>query len=444
MFYILLILWYDIRKMKKEECSLHNIVITPRKLNGTVSMPPSKSAAHRAIICAALAKGISRIKPIALSNDIRATMECMRCLGAALLLDGDTLTVDGTGIFSGNQAVLDCGESGSTLRFLIPVSAAGGMNTRFIGHGKLPERPIGVYKDCLPQHGVTVRTEGGLPLETDGRLNSGVYEIPGNISSQFITGLLLALPLLTGDSEIRLTEPAQSLGYIQMTINIMKDFGVTVTPTETGWLIPGGQQYHSRDFTVEGDWSQAAFFMTAAALGSEIVIDNLCTDSAQGDKACVEIYRQFGADIREENGKLFMGPGCLNGITVNAENIPDMVPALAAAAAFAKGRTVITGAARLRIKECDRLAAMTEGLSRLGASITETEDGLIIDGKEQLNGGLVEGWNDHRIVMAMAAASVGCREKLTVTDMESINKSYPDFFRDFRKLGGMTDVIMGE
>lgn len=423
---------------------MHSIVVSPGILKGSVSVPPSKSAAHRAIICASLSKGKSLIRPIALSNDIQATIECMRSLGAELDINGDTLTVDGTNIFSGKNNVLDCGESGSTLRFLIPTAAAGGMNVHFVGHGKLPERPIGVYTDCLPKNGVNVVTEGGLPLEINGKLKSGLFEIPGNISSQFITGLLLALPLLDGDSEIRLTSAAQSVGYIRMTTDIMSEFGVNVTQTETGWIIHGGQNYRPRNFTVEGDWSQAAFFMTAAALGSDITIDNLSTNSAQGDKECVDIYRRFGADIREENGKIIMHSGKLKGININAENIPDMVPALAVTAAFAEGRTVITGAARLRIKECDRLAAMRDGLNRLGASVAETADGLIIDGKDTLDGGFVLGYNDHRIVMSLSTASVRCKDKITVTDMESVNKSYPSFFEDFRKLGGKADVIMGE
>ncbi len=422
---------------------MHKVKVSPRKLSGTVSVPPSKSAAHRAIICASLAKGISIIKPIDLSNDITATIDCMRKLGADITLEGSVLTVDGRRTFENKTTELDCGESGSTLRFLIPVAAAGGVSARFIGHGKLPERPIGVYTDCLPPKGVRCITQGGLPLEISGSLKSGVYEIPGDISSQFITGLLLALPLLDGDSEIKLTSPAQSVGYIDMTINTMKDFGINVAATENGWKICGGQEYRARDFTVEGDWSQAAFFMTAASLGEEIVIDNLSTASAQGDKECVKIYQRFGADIAERDGNIIIKPGKLQGIEIDATDIPDAVPALSIAAALAEGRTIIKGAARLRIKECDRLAAMTDGLTRLGAKIRETEDGLIIDGVKTLSGGSIEGYNDHRIVMSFAVAAVRCEGEIIISDMESVNKSYPSFFEDYVKLGGKADVIMG-
>ncbi|MBQ1658651.1 MAG: 3-phosphoshikimate 1-carboxyvinyltransferase, partial [Clostridia bacterium] len=386
---------------------MNKVIIKPGALNGTVSVPPSKSAAHRAIICAALSDGTSIIEPVELSNDIKATIECMKKLGAEIQLENKTLTVNGRNIFSADNIQLDCGESGSTLRFLIPVAAAGGVSTEFVGHGKLPERPIGVFTECLPQHNVECITKGGLPLKINGRLESGTYYVPGNISSQFITGLLLALPLTNGNSEIILTSELQSGDYINMTVDTMKAFGVEVSASENGWKIKGGQHYKPMHFTVEGDWSQAAFFMTAAALGGKITIDNLDINSRQGDKACMEIYSRFGADITmHDNGCITIEHNKLKGTEINAENIPDMVPALAVVAALCKGTTVITGAERLRIKECDRLAAMRDGLSRLGADITETPDGFIINGREKLFGAEVDGYNDHRIVMSLTVAAV--------------------------------------
>ncbi len=422
---------------------MHDIIVHTNKLNGTVSLPPSKSVAHRAIICAALSKGISTVKPIDLSNDITATIECMKKLGAKITLVGDTLTVDGSRTFSAENTVLDCGESGSTLRFLIPVAAAGGVSAEFIGHGKLPRRPINIYTERLPEKGVSCAEEGGLPLKISGKLESGIYEVPGNVSSQFITGLMLALPLLEGDSEIRLTTKAQSTGYIDMTISVMKEFGVDIITTNSGWLIKGGQEYNAKDYFVEGDWSQAAFFMTAAALGGNITINNLRMDSTQGDKACVEVYRRLGVDITENNGVLVMKSGRLHGIELDASDIPDMVPAFSVAAAAAEGRTVIKGAERLRIKECDRLAAMREGLSALGVDIKETDDGLIIEGTDKFHSAFINGFNDHRIVMSFAAAAAFCDGDITISDMESINKSYPSFFEDMKKTGGDFDVIMG-
>lgn len=422
---------------------MSSIRISPGVLNGTVSVPPSKSAAHRAVICAALSGGECKIAPIELSEDIKATIGCMKALGAEADVKDGVLTINGNNLFRNKTALLDCGESGSTLRFLIPVAAAGGVSAEFIGRGKLPERPIGVFCDCLPQNGTQCITEGGLPLKISGQLQSGIYRVAGNISSQFITGLLLALPLLAGNSEIVLTSPAASTGYIDMTIDIMHEFGVEVTASENGWHIRGGQHYKARSYTVEGDWSQAAFFMTAAALGGTITIDNLNLHSCQGDKACVEIYKSLGAKISVDGNKVTITPGILKAVSVHAQDIPDMVPALAAAAALAEGTTRITGAQRLRIKECDRLHAMTDGLKRLGADIEETEDGLIIRGVPRLKGGLAEGYNDHRIVMSLAVASAACDGDIIITDRESINKSYPSFFEDFRKLGGKADVIMG-
>ncbi len=423
---------------------MHSIRISPSFLSGRVSVPPSKSAAHRAIICASLASGESTISPVELSEDIKATIDCMRALGAVITYYNDrSLKIDGSRVFSSPSALLDCHESGSTLRFLIPVAAAGGIEAQFIGRGKLPERPIGVFTDCLPKHNVICDTSGGLPLRINGQLRSGQYEIPGDVSSQFITGLLLALPLLEGDSEIILTTKAQSVGYIDMTISAMADFGVTVARTENGFSVKGGQKYSPRDYIVEGDWSQAAFFMTAGALGGNITIDNLRPDSVQGDKACVDIYRRFGADIITNGRNITISGSKLHGIEIDARDIPDMVPALAVTAAFAEGQTVITGAERLRIKECDRLAAMAQGLSRLGADITETPDGLVINGCDNLKGALVEGFNDHRIVMSLSTASARCIGDIVITDMESINKSYPSYFEDFRSLGGIADVIMG-
>ncbi len=427
---------------------MNSVSISPGRLEGTVSVPPSKSAAHRAIICAALSEGTSILQPVAMSNDIAATIACMRALGASMTLEGSTLTVNGSGALHNKfvrPAVLDCGESGSTLRFLIPVAAALGAAAEFVGHGRLPMRPIGVFSDCLPPKGISFETEGGLPLKINGRLQSGVFSVPGDVSSQFITGLLLALPLLEGDSEIILTTPLQSAGYIDMTIDIMRTFGVNVERTNEGWLVSGGQSYKSRSFTVEGDWSQAAFFMTAAALGGHITIDNLDSSSYQGDKACVEIYSRFGARIAESpDGSITIEGGELHGTDINAENIPDMVPALAVTAALCEGVTHITGAERLRIKECDRLAAMTDALTRLGADIRETPDGLIIKGVKTLKGGSVEGCNDHRIVMSMSAASCRCDGDIIISDMESVNKSYPSFFEDLKRLGGVCRIVPAE
>ncbi len=418
---------------------MSNITVFPRTFSGEVVLPPSKSDVHRAIICASLAKGKSMVSPVDFSKDILATIDCMRNLGADILtVDTDKLAIDGSGTFSQKTAELNCNESGSTLRFLIPLAGAGGVKTTFSGKGRLPQRPIGIYLDTLPEHGIHCETCGGLPLTISGKLKGGVFSIRGDISSQFITGLLLALPLAEENSRIILTTPLQSRGYIDMTLHTMKTFGVHVETTDYGYFIQGNQQYHSCDYTCEGDWSQAGFFLSAGALGGNLTLKGLSLSSVQGDKECLEIFRQFGAEITATDSEITVKPGKngLQGMTINATDIPDLVPILAVTGAFAKGTTHIYGAERLRIKESDRLKAISDGLTRIGCEVTETSDGLIINGRETADGGQVEGYNDHRIVMSMAIAVTKCRNALEITDSESINKSYPEFFNDYQRIGG--------
>jgi len=406
---------------------MSDVRIEPSVLNGSILVPPSKSAAHRAVICSALAGG-GNLFPDGdrLSDDIRATVRAMKIL----LSETD-----------GTPVQVHCGESGSTLRFLIPVAAALGIPAVFTGEGRLPQRPIGVYLDCLPRHGVKCETTGGLPLTIHGKLTPGRFTLPGNVSSQFITGLLLALPLLDGDSEIRLSTPLESAGYVDMTVDILKDFGIKIETAENGWRVPGNQSYSARPYKVERDWSQAAFFLAAGTLGGKIRLEGLNPDSRQGDRAAETLFRSFGADIAWEGNQLTVTPKKRNGMEIDAAQIPDLVPVLAATAALCRGQTRIYNAQRLRIKESDRLAAMADGLTRLGGKVKETEDGLLIDGVETLHGGEVNGCNDHRIVMAFAIAALKAERCVTIHDAQSVRKSYPDFFEDYNRLGGKAHVV---
>lgn len=418
------------------------VQITPAKLKGTVTIPASKSDCHRAIICATLSMGKCTISPITLSQDIEATISCVNALGAKTEVKGDTLTIDSSHLFSSGRGTFDCCESGSTLRFFIPVVSALGISGHFVGKGRLPQRPIGIYLDLLPNHGVECETKGGLPLDTKGKLQSGTYSLPGNVSSQFVTGLLLALPLLDGDSKIVLTSPLESVGYVNMTIDTMKRFGVTVEETEYGYFVKGNQHYTPHDYTVQGDWSQAAFFMVAGAFGGEITVKGIDPNSTQGDREICNLIKKFGADI--EIGTDFVkvkNKGDLRGINIDASQIPDLVPVLAVCGSGAYGVTKIYNAERLRIKESDRLKTTCEAINNLGGMVAEVDDGLIVQGAGMLNGGKAEGCNDHRIVMASAVASIISRNKVTVTDAQAINKSYPNFFEDFKKLGGNVNVI---
>ena len=395
-------------------------VIENSILNGSVTVPPSKSAAHRALICSFLAGG-GGVAPIIDSKDMLATQQVINAL-------------------KNGESTCDCIESGSTLRFMIPVAAALGKTVTFIGSGKLPQRPIGDYLRLLPEHGVKCESEGGLPLTISGQLTSGRYEIAGDISSQYITGLLLALPVLEGDSEIVLTTPLQSKPYVDMTLSVMNAYGVEVKETENGYFIKGSQSYKTMDFTVEGDWSQAAFFLVAGALGGDVTVCGVDVNSTQGDKKIVDILRRFGADITVFESCVRCKAGNLCGIEIDAADIPDMVPSLAVVAAFASGKTVITGAQRLRFKESDRIESVVTNLKKMGVDVTETPDGMEIVGGA-VNGAEIDGYNDHRIVMAFAVAGAYANGKTVISDCESINKSYPTFFDDYNLSGGKADVI---
>lgn len=420
---------------------MSDVKFSPFVPNGTVNVPPSKSDVHRAIICAAMANGVSRISPVALSNDIKATIGCIKALGADAVLENNVLTVDGTNMYKNKTALLDCGESGSTLRFFIPIAAVGNINATFVGKGKLPQRPIGIFTEALPKAGTVCKTEGGLPLEIKGQLKSGIFEIPGNVSSQFITGLLLALPILEGDSEIVLTSPLESVGYIAMTIRTMKQFGVNIQATEKGWHIKGGQSYKTCDYTTDGDWSQAAFFMVLGAVSGKVTVKGVAKDSTQGDKKCAEILARFGAKVTQLDNEVTVEKGELKAITIDASQIPDLVPVLSVCAAFAEGTTKIINAERLRIKECDRLKATAELLNNLGGKVKELSDGLEITGVPSLKGGNVNGYNDHRIVMSAAVCAARSDEDITATFAMSINKSYPDFYIDYNSIGGKANVL---
>lgn len=422
---------------------------------GTVLLPPSKSVAHRALLSAALANGCSTVSPVDSSKDMEATLNAVRALGSDAIIDrAEKRVTFHPRSRSASNGEINCFESGSTLRFLIPIAAALGGTWRFVGGGRLPQRPLGVYETLLPGHGVSFQKlspPDSLPLEISGQLTPGQFEVPGNVSSQFITGLLFALPLLDADSEIILTTPLESRGYVDLTIDVLHSFGIAIQTTETGWKVPGRQQYQSRTYTVEGDWSQAAFYLSMAALapsGAAICLRGLDPNSKQGDKACVPIFEGFGLktqwmgqELKLWNPNARQPFGGLHGQVIDVSQVPDMVPALAVCAALSEGETKIVGAARLRLKESDRLAAMEHAINRLGGHCSSDQDSLTIFGVPALTGGTVAGENDHRIVMALSAAALRCYGEIQVTDEQSITKSYPGFFEDFKQLGGDARVV---
>ena len=388
-----------------------NLRITPGPLEGTVTPPPSKSQAHRAILAQLMAGG-GTVSNLAASQDIEATRRC----AAALKTEGDGLPL------------LDCGESGSTLRFLIPIALALRGGGRFTGRGRLMERPQKPYFDIFDEKGISYEQKDGV-LTLRGELEPGEYRLPGNVSSQFVTGLLYALPLMERESRIVLTSPLESRGYVDMTLEVLRDFGITVeNQNYERFIVPGDQVFQARDFTIEADWSQAAFWMAAGSLGNPVRTTGLNDRSIQGDRIIEEHFASFA-----------WGTG--RTVEIDVSDCPDLVPPLAVMAAFHDGTTRLTNAARLRLKESDRLATVTKMLTALGGQVEEGPDWLAIPGTRFLKGGTVDGANDHRIVMAAAIAATRCTGPVTILGAEAVNKSYPTFWEEYKRLGGEFDVL---
>ncbi len=421
-----------------------NLQIIPGPLTGAVRVPSSKSMGHRALICAALAEGKSRIRGVSSSEDIEATRTCLERLGAKITaslenngrtcfqVEGIKRRVTGT--------LLDCRESGSTLRFMIPLAALSGEKAVFTGSGKLGTRPLFPYVDIFRKQGLQFQ-EGSqtnhFPLTVQGPLRPGQFVLPGNVSSQFISGLLFALPLLKGDSTLDIVGKLESWSYIALTLAVLQQYGITIHHKNyRHYDIPGNQQYISQDTRVEGDYSQAAFWLVGGMLGKTIRLAGMNAHSCQGDRAIISILQQMGGQVYGAAETLISQPARSTGTTIDAADCPDLIPVLTVAAALSQGHTEIIHAERLRLKECDRLTAMATELNKLGAHIKEKADGLSIDGVESFSGGVVECWNDHRVAMSLAIASIRCRQPMILKGTECVAKSYPDFWKDFKQLGG--------
>ncbi len=432
---------------------MDKIRIIPTKLNGSVHAPSSKSMGHREIICAGLAEGTSVVDNISMSKDIEATCRCLRALGvtvedvASKFAGRSALKITGTGKLVAAQAGADCGESGSTLRFFIPLGALLNEPFMFSGHGKLVSRPMQAYYDIFDKQGLSyATTDGQLPLTVNGFLTAGLYRLPGNVSSQYVSGLLFALPLLEQDSGIEITQDLESSAYVDMTLSCLAKYGIEIINENNAhrrYLVRGGQKYKALDSNVEGDWSQAAFWTVGGSLGEAVTCCGLEQTSLQGDKAVVEIMQQMAAKISVQEDAVLTENVVTQATVIDAANCPDIIPVLTVLAAVSEGRTEIINAGRLRIKECDRLAAITSELNKLGADIEELAEGLIINGKpEGLRGGAeVDAWNDHRIAMSLAVAAQKCAEPFVLTGAKSVQKSYPEFWQDYAKVGGKFEVL---
>ena len=409
-----------------------NITIIPKKLAGTVTPPPSKSQAHRLIIAASLAEGESTIENVAFSQDVEATLRCMEALGAFWEETAPgVIRVKGVGgrrTRGGALPKLDCGESGSTLRFLIPIALALRGGGVFTGHGRLMERPQGPYADLFRQRGISWEQEGNL-LTLQGDPQPGEYALPGNVSSQFFTGLFFALPLLDGESVVVPTTNLESAGYLAITREAQDRFGVTIR-RERGLVhrIPGPQKYRPCRCRVEADWSQAAFWYAAGQLGSAVTVTGMNPASPQGDRVIVDMLDFF----RDQPGHR----------SLDVCHIPDLVPPLAALAAGSEGCTRLKNAGRLRLKESDRLTTVRETLEAFGVRVKEEKDSLAIFGREKLLGNVtIDCCNDHRIAMMAAVLATRADGPVTLTGAECVRKSYPDFWEEYKRLGGEIHVL---
>lgn len=441
-----------------------DLQIIPKKLSGTVTPPPSKSIAHRLLIAAALADGVSTVRGIAMSQDVEATLRCLTALGGRWKeTTPGVLEITGTGGRRAGEDLprLDCGESGSTLRFFIPIALAVAGGGVFTGHGRLMERPQGPYFDLFREKGISYEQKDGV-LTVRGHLEPGEYKLAGNVSSQFFTGLLFALPLLGGPSVIRSTTEVESRDYIAITRQVLETAGVETTCKDNFRTLEiTGGTYHPIDETVEADWSQAAFWYTAQGLGNPLTIQGMNPKSIQGDRVMASFAEMLRGEplsdgvtvpilgpVSAAPAKPFQPPlrpgwttPCVGSVSLPLTYCPDLAPPLAAWGALLNGTLYLKDAGRLRIKESDRLATITAALRALGADVTEEPDRLIINGKPALSGGTVDCANDHRIAMMAAIAATGCTGPVTLLGAECVKKSYPDFWDVYQSLGGDIHVL---
>ena len=420
------------------------VIIEPSKLSGTVSAPPSKSCMHRALICAAAADRPTDIICSCLSKDTEATIRCLGALGAEIEVSDSLVRVSPIDRDKENDEalILDCNESGSTLRFMLPFAAALGKKCVFKGAERLGQRPLLPLCEALEKNGVSLSyKEAFLPCTIEGRLGGNVFEIPADISSQFITGLLFALGVI-GGGRIKTTTPLKSGPYIDITTDIQEKFGVIAEKTADGYIIKEGQKYTSPGkIEIEGDYSNAAFWLTAGAIGNgSITCTSLREDSLQGDRKIIDILRLMGADITRDGDKVTVKRSRLKAAEIDCSDIPDIVPVLCVAASAAEGITVFKNIERLRAKESDRVQTTADMITALGGSISFDETNIYVTGTS-LRGGTVTSANDHRIAMSAAVASLICSEKVVIKEAEAVSKSYPDFYENFIMLGGKCNEL---
>lgn len=418
-----------------------NVLIHPKPLSGTIQIPPSKSLSHRAVIAASLAKGKSVIRNIVLSDDVLATVDAMEKIGIKIVKQPKQLVIHGQGkVQIGDDNFFDCNESGSTLRFLIPVLALSRQKYVLTGKPSLFKRPLQVFETLFRERGFSFQ-QNESALLISGTLEPGVYEIPGNVSSQFISGFLFALPLLREDSRIVLTTPLESAEYTDLTIDTLSQFGVRVEKTEEGFYVPGNQSYKPADVEVESDYSQLAFFAVAGALSGPIVAKHFRPGSLQPDRRVVDFIRAMGGHVEDHDGDYRFSKAPLTGSTIDVSQCPDIAPVLSVLGGVAEGTTHLVNAQRLKFKETNRIKTTADTLLAFGVDVETTDSTIDIVGSPVLNGGVFDSFGDHRIAMSIAIGAIKAKAPVVIKHAEAVNKSYPNFFRDYQSLGGEITII---
>ena len=429
---------------------MKKVQIKPSFLKGTVNVPTSKSYAHRALICAALCREKVFIKNISMSEDIKATLNCLKELGVKFSVyqkDSNLdILVDGRSIFllKDKNISIYCNESGSTLRFMLPIVSMLGEKIVIKGKESLMSRPLNVYENIFLQQKLFYKKNNN-EVQLKGPLKNTTYNIQGNISSQFLTGLFFVLPILNGDSKIIINTELQSEAYVDMTIEVIKNFGVIIKKINSNeYFIKGNQKYSAKqinyEYVVEGDYSQAAFWLVAGVLNGNLDVIGLNKNSIQGDRVIISILKKLGANIIEIKNGYRVQKSNIKLSDVNVKECPDLAPILSVLFTKGDGVAQILGAERVRFKECDRLKAITLGLNSLGASIEEKQNKLLIQGNKTLKTNIVDSFNDHRIEMSLAIAGTTIDEGCVITNALSINKSYPKFYDDFKNIRGNFNI----
>ncbi len=420
-----------------------NIDIKPEETGGTIYVPPSKSLSHRAIIAASLADGTSKIEHVILSQDIKATIEAVESYGAEVgsVQESEglfTLMVTGTNDPQAIQCLIDCGESGSTARFLIPILALYAENAVVTGQGRLVKRPLKPFYEIFDDQEFSYESnDGELPLILNGSLKPGEFKLKGDVSSQFLTGLFFALPLLDGDSTVILKTKLESKPYVDLTIKVLEEFGITIEQIDARtFFVPGNQAYRPTKITINGDFSQAAFWFVNGIINKKTVLENLPAHSIQGDFKIIEILNGLGANISYVDKNWVSVPSKIDNFTIDVTDMPDLLPILSVLAGLTQGTSKLTGAKRLKYKESDRLLSTSEMLKSFGVPVEMLDDGLKITGVKEFKGAVIDSFNDHRIAIAAAIASGRADGNVVIEDAHSVNKSYPTFWEDFKKAGG--------